>query len=113
MSYVALFFAGALLCNSLPHLACGLSGMPFPSPFAKPRGVGDSSPPVNFLWGAANLFAGVYLLQNHPVSVGLSVDFLVFLAGVVALGVQLSLHFGAVRRMKTRQAEELLHGGRE
>ena len=77
MDYIAIFFAGAFLCNSLPHLARGLSGAPFPTPFAKPHGVGNSSPLVNFLWGAANFFVGLYLLQRHPVSVGLGVDFLV------------------------------------
>ena len=100
MSYVALFFAGGFLCNALPHLICGLSGMPFPSPFAKPHGFGDSPPVVNFFWGAANFFVGLYLLQGHPVTVGLSVDFLVFLAGVLVLGTFASLHFGSVRRAK-------------
>jgi hypothetical protein len=97
MDYIAVFFAGAFLCNSLPHLACGLSGAPFPTPFAKPPGKGNSSPLVNFLWGATNFFVGLYLLQRHPVSVGLSVDFLVLLAGVLALGTHLSMHFARVR----------------
>jgi hypothetical protein len=97
MDYIAVFFAGAFLCNSLPHLACGLSGAPFPTPFAKPPGQGNSSPLVNFLWGAANFFVGLYLLERHPVSVGLSVDFLVLLAGVLALGMHLSMHFARVR----------------
>ena len=97
MGYVAVFFAGALLCNCLPHLACGLSGAPFPTPFAKPRGVGNSSPLVNFLWGAGNLFFGLYLLTVHPVTVGANADFLVLLAGVLLLGWRLSVHFGKVR----------------
>ncbi len=59
MDYIAVFFAGAFLCNSLPHLACGLSGAPFPTPFAKP----------------------------------------VLLAGVLALGTHLSMHFAGVRGM--------------
>jgi len=97
VGYVAVFFAGALLCNCLPHLACGLSGAPFPTPFAKPRGVGNSSPLVNFLWGAGNFFFGLYLLTVHPVTVGANVDFLVLLAGVLLLGWRLSVHFGSVR----------------
>jgi hypothetical protein len=100
MSYVALFFAGGFLCNSVPHLVCGVSGMPFPSPFAKPSGIGDSPPLVNFWWGFANLFAGLYLLTRHPVSVELSADFAVFLLGVAALGTFSALHFGKVRREK-------------
>ena len=97
MGYVAVFFAGALLCNSLPHLACGLSGTPFPTPFAQPHGVGNSSPVVNFLWGAGNFFGGLYLLAVHPVTVGPNVDFLVLLAGVLLLGWYTSVHFGRVR----------------
>ena len=96
--YVADFFAGAFLCNCLPHLVCGLQGAPFPSPFAKPRGIGDSSPLVNFLWGAFNLFAGGLLLFRNPVAMGLSLDFAVFVTGFLATGVQLSLHFGKVRQ---------------
>lgn len=99
MDYIAIFFAGALLCNSLPHLARGLSGAPFPTPFAKPHGVGNSPPLVNFLWGAANFFVGLYLLQRHPVSVGPGVDFLVLLAGVLAVGTFSSMHFARVRGM--------------
>jgi hypothetical protein len=51
MDYIASFFAGAFLCNCIPHLACGLRGETFPTPFANPRGKGPSAPMVNFLWG--------------------------------------------------------------
>lgn len=44
MIHLAPFFAGAFLCNALPHLAAGLQGRPFPTPFATPHGVGDSPP---------------------------------------------------------------------
>ena len=97
MGYVAVFFAGALLCNSLPHLACGLSGTPFPTPFATPHGVGNSSPLVNFFWGAGNFFVGLYLLAAHPVVVGANLDFLALLAGVLLLGGFCATHFGRVR----------------
>jgi hypothetical protein len=97
MGYVAVFFAGALLCNCLPHLAGGLSGAPFPTPFAKPHGVGNSSPLVNFLWGAGNCVLGLYLLTLHPVTVGPNVGFLVLLAGALLLGSRLAVHFGRVR----------------
>jgi len=98
LSCVADFFAGAFLCNSLPHLVSGLQGAPFPSPFAKPPGIGDSSPLVNVLWGAFNLFAGILLLSRNPVMIGLSLEFAALVAGFLALGVQLSLHFGKVRQ---------------
>jgi hypothetical protein len=97
-TYGASFFAGAFLCNCLPHLLCGLQGAAFPTPFAKPPGVGDSSPLVNFLWGAFNLLVGVGLLYAQPVTSWLSGDFAALAAGFVALGVLLSRYFGKVRQ---------------
>ena len=38
IAYTAIFFTGAFLCNCIPHLCAGLQGMPFPTPFATPRG---------------------------------------------------------------------------
>jgi hypothetical protein len=51
-----------LLANGVPHFVQGISGHPFQTPFAKPRGVGESSPVVNVLWGFLNLAAGFTLL---------------------------------------------------
>jgi hypothetical protein len=59
--YVAYFFGGAFLANTLPHLANGISGNPFQSPFAHPPGEGLSSATVNVLWGLFNL-AVAYVL---------------------------------------------------
>lgn len=98
MHFVALFFAGAFLCNCIPHLVCGLQGEPFPSPFATPRGVGNSPPLVNFLWGSFNLLAGLFLLAAHPVAIGINADFLVLLLGGLLMGISLALHFGKVRQ---------------
>lgn len=98
MNYLALFFTGAFLCNSIPHLAAGLRGEPFPTPFARPRGIGHSSPLVNFLWGFSNFFIGFYLLSTHPVTVGLNPEFLTLAVGALVLGLYLSCHFGKVRR---------------
>ncbi len=100
MHFVALFFTGAFLCNCLPHLCSGLCGAPFPSPFAKPRGVGDSSPLVNFLWGFANLLAGLALLGRHPVALAPSLDMAVLLGGVLVLGTYMAVHFGKVQAAK-------------
>ncbi len=100
MHYAALFFAGMLLCNSLPHLAAGLRGEPFPSPFASPPGKGDSSPLVNFFWGLFNLLAGLYILNAHPVGFGTNPDFLTVVAGAIVLGCWISVHFGKVRAGK-------------
>jgi hypothetical protein len=100
MSYVVMFFAGAFLCNSIPHLASGLRGEPFPTPFAKPRGVGLSSPFVNFLWGSFNVVVGIALLSSRPVVTVHDPHFIALIAGALAIGTYLSLHFGKVRREK-------------
>lgn len=97
MNYIALFFAGAFFCNCIPHLCAGLQGMPFPTPFAKPRGIGNSSPFVNFIWGAFNFGIGLFILSRHPVLTGLNLDCLALAAGALALGTYLSRHFGKVR----------------
>lgn len=103
MNYIAAFFAGAFLCNCMPHLLAGLQGMPFPTPFAKPRGVGNSSPPVNFLWGAFNLLAGVVLLSASGVAIGLNAGFVILVLGGLAMGTHLSSHFGKVMRDRKDQ----------
>jgi hypothetical protein len=59
--YLAYFFGGAFLANSLPHIGNGISGRPFQTPFAKPPGKGLSSSTINVLWGFLNL-AVAYLL---------------------------------------------------
>jgi hypothetical protein len=100
MNDVAAFFAGAFLCNCVPHLVAGLQGMPFPTPFARPHGVGNSSAVVNFLWGALNLFAGVELLRIGDVTIGLNLQFVVLILGVLVLGLYLSSHFGKVMRSR-------------
>lgn len=97
MHAIALFFAGAFLCNCLPHLVAGLQGVPFPSPFATPRGVGNSSPLVNVLWGGFNLIVGLALLVRYPAVLGANLDCAVIAAGALVLGVYLARHFGKVR----------------
>ena len=97
MKYAILVFAGALLCNCVPHLAAGLQGAHFPTPFAKPRGVGKSAPLTNFFWGAFNLAAALAILGSHPVFLGANADCLAIGSGAFVLGVHLSRHFGKVR----------------
>jgi len=89
LHFVLSLFAGALICNAIPHLTAGLRGELFPSPFASPAGVGTSSPEVNVLWGSLNLFLGLALFR-HPVWVA-------FVLGFVILGVFMARHFGKVR----------------
>jgi hypothetical protein len=97
-SYIANFAAGAFLCNCIPHLTAGLQGYPFPTPFAKPRGIGNSSPPANFLWGFANILVGLWLLTYAPINVGFNLGFSLFALGAVVIGVYLSRHFAAIKR---------------
>lgn len=105
MNFIALFFAGLFLCNSVPHLVCGLQGAPFPSPFAKPHGVGDSSPLVNFYWGFANALIGTILLTRNPVTVGANAEFIALLAGILVIGTFAALHFGKVQGEKRKVAK--------
>jgi len=96
--YLLEFLAGAFLANGVPHFVHGVSGAPFQSPFAKPPGVGESSPVVNVLWGFANLVAGILLLHYFPPTncVGCTVVG----AGALVLALQLATHFGNVRAGK-------------
>ncbi len=61
---IAWFFGGVFLFNALPHLAAGVSGRPFQTPFATPRGEGLSSSTVNVAWGFLNLAAAWGLLLH-------------------------------------------------
>jgi hypothetical protein len=60
--YLAYFFGGAFLANTLPHLVNGISGRKFQSPFANPPGKGLSSSTVNVLWGFFNLVVAYVLI---------------------------------------------------
>ena len=95
LSIVSLFFGGSCLINAVPHLVSGVTGRPFPTIFAKPIGVGLSSPVINLIWGSANLFFAYMLLcrfaefeiQNpiDATSVGI---------GALVMGLGLARHFG-------------------
>jgi hypothetical protein len=64
-SRIAWFFAGAFLANSIP--VQGMSGNRFQTPFASPRGVGESSAILNVIWGFINLaICGVLLHVLFP-----------------------------------------------
>jgi hypothetical protein len=98
MNLLELFFAGVFICNCLPHLVAGLQGRPFPTPFGKPRGVGDSSPLINVLWGLLNLTIGLLLLARHPLIVLTPLGIVAIMLGMLVIGVFLAQHFGKVRR---------------
>ena len=94
LSFVSSFVAGAFFCNSLPHLVCGLTGRAFPTPFARPRGVGRSSAVANFLWGFVNLVLGWALVAWRPFRLGPDTRWLTFGLGVLLLGLYLAWRFG-------------------
>ena len=87
--FILSLLAGALVCNSIPHLTAGLRGEMFPSPFTAPRGVAPSPPELNVIWGSANLFLGLFLFW-HAVWIGFGIGF-------VAAGWFLAKNFGKVR----------------
>ena len=93
--YLAYFFGGAFLSNSLPHFVMGVCGRPFQSPFAKPPGQGLSSSTVNVLWGFLNL-AVAYLLVLRVGTFSLYdiPQVLTLGAGFLLLSVMHARHFG-------------------
>ena len=93
--YLAYFFGGAFLGNTIPHLVNGVSGNAFQSPFASPPGVGLSSSLVNVLWGLFNL-AVAYLLVCRVGSFDLrkTRHVLALGAGILIMSVLLARTFG-------------------
>jgi hypothetical protein len=96
--YLVEVFSGMLLANGVPHFVQGISGEKFQSPFASPRGVGESSPVVNVLWGFANFAIGFALLRaSGLLASDAAPGWLAVGVGVLAAGFFLSFHFGRVR----------------
>jgi hypothetical protein len=91
--YLAAFFSGAFLANTVPHFIHGVSGDSFPSPFSHPPGKGLSSPTVNVLWACFNLLIGYILLRVSKTSVQNKFSLLVLFLGILAMSVQLSIVF--------------------
>ncbi len=93
--YVAYFWGGGFLANTLPHLGNGISGHAFQSPFSTPPGEGLSSAMVNVLWGFLNLAIG-YLLVCRVGNFDLRNNrhILVLGAGVLTVSLLLAHAFG-------------------
>jgi len=99
--YLWQFIGGMFLANGVPHFVQGVSGNPFPSPFANPPGKGDSSPVVNVVWGFANLVAGALLLYRFwPAGDAAWAGSLAAGAGALSLAISMAAHFGKVRASK-------------
>jgi hypothetical protein len=93
--YLAYFFGGAFLVNAIPHFVSGVTGHKFPSPFAKPPGIGLSSPLVNVLWGGFNLFMGYLLVfRGYAPYFPTARQSLVAAAGGFLMAIQLATWFG-------------------
>lgn len=91
--YIACFFAGMFLTNVVPHFVHGISGDPFPTPFAKPPGKGLSSPTVNVVWALFNLVVGAILFHGGNVSSGDHLALVIFFAGIATISVLSSVRF--------------------
>jgi hypothetical protein len=92
--YVMAFFGGAFAANFIPHFVQGISGKPFPTPFAKPPGRGLSPPVVNVLWGLANLVVAWLLLTRGGYVAGVPASFTLVFAGFALMGLNLAYFFG-------------------
>ena len=91
--YVAAFFAGVFLANVVPHYVHGVSGDPFPTPFANPPGKGLSSPMINVLWACFNLFVGYVLLRVSKVSPQNKLSMFLLFLGITAISLMASISF--------------------
>ena len=98
-SYVAYFFGGVFLVNSIPHLTSGVSGRRLPTPFASPLGKGQSSPTVNVVDGSVDLAVGYLLVcQVGDFHVRRISDVLALGAGGLLKGVMVSQLFAYLQR---------------
>jgi hypothetical protein len=93
--YLSYFFGGAFLANSIPHIANGISGRAFPSPFGKPPGKGLSSSMVNVLWGFFNLVVACLLvLRVGSFCLRDTWQMIALGSGALAMSVMLARDFG-------------------
>jgi drug/metabolite transporter superfamily protein YnfA len=97
--YVAHFFGGVFVANSLPHLIAGVSGQPLQSPFAKPRFIGLSSPTVNVAWALVNLaLAYLLLVRVGPLDLRNWSDAGVCFLGLAIMAFQCARSLSRLRR---------------
>lgn len=84
---------GMFLANFVPHFFNGISGNPFPTPFANPPGKGLSSPFINVWWALFNGVVGFLLFKAGNVAAGDNLSLVSFFAGVGAMSSLLSIRF--------------------
>ena len=96
--YVLHFIAGAVLANGVPHFVQGICSNKFQTPFARSRGVGESSALVNVMWGWLNfVIAGALLRLSFPPLPPPPAISLATMLGVLVMAVFLARHFARVR----------------
>lgn len=96
--FVAHFFGGVFIANTLPHLVAGVSGQPLQTPFASPPFRGLSSPPVNVAWALVNLaLAYLVLVRVAVLDLRSFPDALVCFAGFGAWAFQCARAFVKLR----------------
>jgi hypothetical protein len=92
------FCRRGLLSQRRSAFRAGNCGNKFQTPFARPRGVGESSALVNVIWGWFNfIIGGVLLRLSFPPLPPPPTITLATLLGVLVMAILLSLHFGRVR----------------
>ncbi|HTU41077.1 MAG TPA: hypothetical protein VMF10_05180 [Candidatus Aquilonibacter sp.] len=91
--YIACFFSGVFFANVVPHFVHGISGDPFPTPFAHPPGKGLSSPTVNVAWALLNLIVGYLLFRVGRVSSGSALALIFLFVGIAAISLLASVMF--------------------
>jgi hypothetical protein len=92
-NYLAVFFGGAFLANSVPHFVQGICGNKFPTPFAKPPGKGLSSSLVNVIWGGFNMIAGYFLTRAGQPSRVNWPSLTLFFVGAAVMSIMLAINF--------------------
>ena len=92
-NYLAAFFAGAFMCNAVPHFVSGLCGNKFPTPFSKPPGRGLSSPVTNVLWAMLNILLGYLLFSVSHMNAENTAALILFFLGITAMGIMSALNF--------------------
>lgn len=89
--YLATFFAGFFLANAIPHFVNGVSGHPFPTPFADPPAQGLSSPLTNVLWALFNLVIGYLFFRFSRMTAKNKLSLLIFFAGIACISIMISI----------------------
>jgi hypothetical protein len=87
------FLSGGFLANFAPHFVNGISGNKFPTPFAKPHGIGLSSPTLNVVWALINLLFSFLFYKLSRITIGNHLSLIIFFSGFATLSIFSSKQF--------------------